>query len=36
MVSNYSDPNVRAAANAAGACGFVPKERLHELRALLQ
>jgi CheY-like chemotaxis protein len=36
IVSNYSDPNVRAAASAAGACGFVPKERLHELRALLR
>ena len=35
VVTNYNDPNLRAAALAAGACGFVPKENLCELRRFL-
>lgn len=35
IVSNHSGPDMRAAASEAGACGFIPKDRLHELRALV-
>lgn len=35
IVSNYDDPALREAARQAGACGYVPKENLLELRALI-
>jgi len=35
IVTNYDDPALREAARQAGACGFVPKENLLELHALL-
>jgi CheY-like chemotaxis protein len=35
IVTNYDDPALREAARQAGACGFVPKENLLELRAIL-
>src|SRR5581483_8320699 len=35
IVTNYDDPALREAARRAGACGFVPKENLLELRALV-
>jgi DNA-binding NarL/FixJ family response regulator len=35
IVTNYDDPALREAARLAGACGFVPKENLLELRALI-
>lgn len=35
IVTNYDDPALREAARQAGACGFVPKENLLELRALI-
>ena len=33
IVSHHSGSDMRAAASEAGACGFVPKDSLHELRA---
>lgn len=36
IVTNYNDAALRAAALAAGACGYVMKENLLELRRLLQ
>ena len=36
MVTNYDEEELRAAALAAGACGYVLKENLLELRRLLQ
>ena len=36
IVSHYDDKHLRAAARAAGACGYVLKENLFELRQLLQ
>ena len=36
IVTNYGDAALRAAALAAGACGYVLKENLLELRRLLQ
>lgn len=35
IVTGYDDPSVRAAAQAAGACGYVLKENLLEVRQLL-
>lgn len=35
IVTNYDDPELREAARRAGACGYVPKENLLELRALI-
>jgi CheY-like chemotaxis protein len=35
IVTNYDDPALREEACRAGACGFVPKEDLTELRSLL-
>lgn len=35
IVTKYSDPEMRAAARAAGAFGFVVKENLLELRGIL-
>ena len=35
IVTSYDDPVLREAAREAGACGFVPKENLLELRSLL-
>lgn len=35
IVTNYDDPVLRDAARRAGACGFVPKENLLELRAII-
>ena len=35
IVTNYDDPALREAARQAGACGFVPKENLLELRTLI-
>lgn len=35
IVTNYDDPALREAARLAGACGFVPKDDLLELRALI-
>ncbi|MEI7732037.1 MAG: response regulator transcription factor [Verrucomicrobiota bacterium] len=35
FVTNYDDAHLRAAATEAGACGFVPKERLTELRCFI-
>lgn len=35
IVSRHNEEEVRAAASEAGACGFVPKENLLELRAIL-
>jgi CheY-like chemotaxis protein len=34
IVTNYDEPALREAAHQAGACGFIPKENLLELRAL--
>jgi CheY-like chemotaxis protein len=36
IVTSYNDAALRAAAQAAGACGYVLKEDLLELRRLLQ
>jgi CheY-like chemotaxis protein len=36
IVTGYNDEPLRAAAREAGACGYVLKENLLELRALLQ
>ena len=36
IVTCYEDKDLRAAARAAGACGYVLKENLLELRGLLQ
>ena len=36
IVTGYGDEPLRAAAQAAGACGYVLKENLFELRRLLQ
>jgi len=36
IVTNYDDPDLREAARAAGACGYVLKENLIEARRLLQ
>jgi two-component system response regulator DegU len=36
IVSKYDDERLRAAARTAGACGYVCKENLLVLRALLQ
>lgn len=36
IVTGYDDKGLRAAAQAAGACGYVLKENLLELRRLLQ
>ena len=36
IVTNHDDKHLRATALAAGACGYVPKENLLELRRLLQ
>lgn len=35
IVTQHDEPGLRAAAEAAGAVGFVPKDRLHELDALI-
>ena len=35
IVTSYYDPALREAARQAGACGFVPKENLLELRTLI-
>lgn len=35
IVTGYDDPSVRAAAQAAGACGYVLKENLLEVRQWL-
>ena len=35
IVSNYDSDDLRAAASTAGACGYVVKENLIELRRLL-
>ena len=35
IVSNYDHPDLREAARRAGACGYVPKENLLELRTLM-
>ena len=35
IVSNYDSDELRAAATTAGACGYVVKENLIELRSLL-
>lgn len=35
IVSNYDAPELREAARQAGACGYVAKENLLELRALM-
>jgi len=35
IVTSYDDPALREAAREAGACGFVSKENLLELRSLL-
>ena|SRR5438045_8920394 len=35
IVSNYDDPDLRAAASAAGACGYIVKENLFDLRRVL-
>lgn len=36
MVTNYDDPEMREAAARAGACGYVLKENLLELRGRLE
>jgi CheY-like chemotaxis protein len=36
IVTNYDDPDLREAARAAGACGYILKENLVEARSLLQ
>jgi len=36
IVTTYDDPALREAARDAGACGFVLKENLPELRSLLE
>lgn len=36
IVTNYDEADLRSAALAAGACGYVLKENLQELRRLLQ
>jgi CheY-like chemotaxis protein len=36
IVTQYDDPHWRAAAEGAGACGYVLKENLLDLRRLLQ
>jgi CheY-like chemotaxis protein len=36
IVTDYDDPELREAARAAGACGYVLKENLLELKLLLQ
>ncbi len=36
IVTNYDDVEMRSAAAAAGACGYVLKENLLDLRRLLQ
>jgi len=36
MVTNYGSPQLRSAARAAGACGYVLKENLLELRDIIQ
>ena len=36
MVTNYDEAGLRAAAQQAGACGYVLKENLLDLRLLLQ
>ncbi len=36
IVTTYDDPPLREAALEAGACGFVLKENLFELRSLLE
>src|SRR5262245_57905004 len=36
IVTQYGDPHLRAAAAQAGACGYVLKENLFEMRSLLQ
>lgn len=36
MVTNFDDPDLRAAASAAGACAFITKDRLSDLRTLLE
>jgi len=35
IVTDYCDAKTKAAAFDAGACGFVSKERLHELRSII-
>jgi CheY-like chemotaxis protein len=35
MVTDHDDPDLRAAARAAGACGYVVKENLLSLRQVL-
>lgn len=35
IVSQYDDPELRLEAARVGACGYVLKENLHDLRALL-
>ena len=35
IVTNYNDTKMREAAYRAGACGYVLKENLHQLEALL-
>jgi DNA-binding NarL/FixJ family response regulator len=36
IVTNFDDVSLRAAATAAGACGYVMKENLPELRGILR
>jgi DNA-binding NarL/FixJ family response regulator len=36
IVTNHDDPGLRDAAERAGACGYVLKENLLEVRRLLQ
>ncbi len=36
VVSDYDTPSFRAATSAIGAAGFVPKERLPELREIVR
>lgn len=36
MLTQYDDPDLREAAQRAGACGYVLKENLPQLQALLQ
>ena len=35
IVSDYTDPDIRAAASSAGACEYVNKEALFDLRQIL-
>lgn len=35
IVTNFDDQDLREAARSAGACGFVPKDRLSDLHAFV-